>query len=107
MSKVIHSNPSCRRAPHRWDGYKNIKDYSKSSTVRVPKNIPQRLSCIQNLETIVIPLMSECLSEVGTNMDHSHIMPNEATRDNEGFSTHIQLSPGVGACNNSPICTNP
>ncbi len=54
--------------------------------------IPQLLSRIQKLETIVISLLSERVTKVGKNMDHSHLVSNEATCDNEGFRTLIQLS---------------
>ncbi len=65
--------------------------------------IPQLLGRIQKLETIVISLMSKCCPKVGTNMDHSHLVSNEATCDNEGFSTLIQVFPEETAYS-SPLC---
>ncbi len=51
--------------------------------------------------------MSERKSKVGTNMGNSHLVPNEATCNNGGFSTFIQLSPEETAYNNLPALCQP
>ncbi len=45
--------------------------------------IPQLLSRIQELETIVISLMSERVTKEGKHMDHSHLVSNKAICDSE------------------------
>ncbi len=55
--------------------------------------IPQLLSRIQKLETLVISLMSERVSKIGVHMDHSHLAPDEIKSDKERFSTLIRISP--------------
>ncbi len=84
-----------------------VQEISKSIPENHPYDcqriIPQLLSRIQKLETIVISLMIERVTKVGKNMDHSHLVFNEATCDSEGFSTLIQLSQEEEAyC--SPLC---
>ncbi len=45
--------------------------------------------------------------KVGTNMDHSHLVPNEATCDNVDFITLILLSPEEVPNNSSPALCQP
>ncbi len=75
-----------------------VQEISRTITETHPyechKIIPQLSSHVQKLETIVISPMCDRVSKAGTNMDNSHLLvSNEATCDNEGFSTLIQLSP--------------
>ncbi len=71
-------------------------------SARLPK-LPQLQSRIQKIETIVISLMSESVTKVGKNMEHSHLVSSEAICDSKGFSTLIQLSQEDEAYS-SPLC---
>ncbi len=67
------------------------------------KIIPQPLSRIQKLETLVISLMSERITKIGSNRDHSQLASNEIKSDYEGFNTLIRLSPEEAEYNNSSV----
>ncbi len=67
------------------------------------RTIPKLLSSIQKLETIVISLMSERISRRATNMDHSHLAPNEVKSDIKSFSTLIHAPPAEVEYNNLPV----
>ncbi len=71
------------------------------------RTIPKLLSRIQKLETIVISLMSERISRRATNMDDSHLAPNEVKSDIKSFSTLIHTPPAEVEYNNSPVLSQP
>ncbi len=67
------------------------------------KIMPQLLSRIQKLETLVISLMIERITKIGLNRDHSHLASKEIKSDNEDFSTRIRLSPEEAEYNYSSV----